>query len=97
MQAFVQTAIGRFEERELPAPRPAAGEAVVRVRRGDSARELAVDVPAFQQAVPHVSARPIAPGDARGIPNNDQQKINQPPEPAGPNLQDSPREPRANR
>ena len=74
-----------------------AGEAVVRVRRGDSARELAVDVPAFQQAVPHVSARPIAPGDARGIPNNDQQKINQPPEPAGPNLQDSPREPRANR
>lgn len=32
MRAFVQTEIGRFEERELPAPEPGPGEAVVRVR-----------------------------------------------------------------
>lgn len=32
MLAFVQTDIGRFEERELPAPVPGAGEAIVRVR-----------------------------------------------------------------
>ena len=32
MQAFVQTEIGRFEERELPAPEPGPGEVVLRVR-----------------------------------------------------------------
>jgi L-iditol 2-dehydrogenase len=32
MKAFVQTAIGRFEARELPVPRPGPGEVVVRVR-----------------------------------------------------------------
>lgn len=32
MRAFVQTAIGAFEERELPAPRPRRGEVVLRVR-----------------------------------------------------------------
>lgn len=32
MKAFVQTAIGRFESRQLPTPRPTAGEVVVRVR-----------------------------------------------------------------
>jgi L-iditol 2-dehydrogenase len=32
MRAFVQTEIGRFEERDLPVPEPAPGEAVVRVR-----------------------------------------------------------------
>jgi hypothetical protein len=74
-----------------------AGEAVLRVRRGDRVRDLAVDVPAFQRAVPHVSARPVAPSDAGGVPNNDSQKINQPPDPAGPSLQGTPREPRTNR
>jgi L-iditol 2-dehydrogenase len=32
MRAYVQTEIGRFEERDLPAPEPGPGEAVVRVR-----------------------------------------------------------------
>jgi L-iditol 2-dehydrogenase len=32
MRAFVQTEVGRFEERELPIPHPGRGEAVVRVR-----------------------------------------------------------------
>ncbi|HEY7111994.1 MAG TPA: alcohol dehydrogenase catalytic domain-containing protein [Thermoanaerobaculia bacterium] len=32
MKAYVQTALDRFEERELPRPRPAPGEAVLRVR-----------------------------------------------------------------
>lgn len=33
MRAFVQTEVGRFEERDLPEPSPAPGEIVVRVRR----------------------------------------------------------------
>jgi L-iditol 2-dehydrogenase len=33
MRAFVQSEVGRFEERELPAPSPARGEIVVRVSR----------------------------------------------------------------
>ncbi|MEO8431957.1 MAG: alcohol dehydrogenase catalytic domain-containing protein [Acidobacteriota bacterium] len=32
MRAFVQTAVGAFEDRELPVPRPGPGEVVVRVR-----------------------------------------------------------------
>lgn len=32
MKAFVQTAIGRYEERDLPTPRAGAGEVVLRVR-----------------------------------------------------------------
>ncbi len=32
MKAFVQTAIGRFEERDLETPRPAPGEVVLRMR-----------------------------------------------------------------
>ncbi len=32
MRAFVQTAIGEYEERDLPAPRAGAGEVVLRVR-----------------------------------------------------------------
>jgi L-iditol 2-dehydrogenase len=32
MRAFVQTAIGRYEEREIPAPRAGRGEVVLRVR-----------------------------------------------------------------
>src|SRR5438445_10098137 len=32
MKAFVQTAVGEFSERDLPVPRPARGEVVVRVR-----------------------------------------------------------------
>src|SRR5262249_17430733 len=31
MKAVVQTAIGRFEERDIPQPRPARGEVVLRV------------------------------------------------------------------
>jgi len=31
MRAFVQTEVGRFEERDLPAPEPGPGEALVRV------------------------------------------------------------------
>jgi L-iditol 2-dehydrogenase len=32
MRAFVQTEVGRFEERDLPSPEPGPGEALVRVR-----------------------------------------------------------------
>ena len=32
MKAFVQTAIGRFESRDIPAPQPKRGEVVLRVR-----------------------------------------------------------------
>jgi L-iditol 2-dehydrogenase len=32
MKAYVQTALDRFEERDLPVPRPAPGEVVLRVR-----------------------------------------------------------------
>jgi L-iditol 2-dehydrogenase len=33
MRAFVQSEVGRFEERDVPEPRPGPGEVVVRVRR----------------------------------------------------------------
>ena len=33
MRAFVQTEVGRFEQRDLPEPSPGPGEVVVRVRR----------------------------------------------------------------
>jgi len=74
-----------------------AGEMALQVRRGDRVRDLTVDVPTFQRAVPHVSARPVTPNDARGVPNSDKQKTNQPLEPAGSSLQGGQREPRANR
>src|SRR6266404_2904525 len=32
MKAFVQTAVGAYEEREIPAPRPGPGEVILRVR-----------------------------------------------------------------
>ncbi len=32
MRGFVQTAVGSYEDREIPRPRPAAGEVLVRVR-----------------------------------------------------------------
>src|SRR5512132_4119262 len=32
MRAFVQTAVGEYEERDLPAPRAGPGEIVLRVR-----------------------------------------------------------------
>lgn len=32
MKAFVQTALGKYEERDLPAPRPAPGEVILRMR-----------------------------------------------------------------
>ena len=31
LKAFVQTEVGRFEERDVPAPKPAAGEVVLKV------------------------------------------------------------------
>ena len=59
MRAFVQTAIDRFEERDLPAPRAGPGEVVLRVtaaltcgtdikllKRGHSAIGLPAEVPA---------------------------------------------------
>jgi len=74
-----------------------AGEVPVQVRRGDRVRDLTVDVPTFQRGVPHVSARPIAPGDARGELNNDKQITDQPLDSARPSQQNGPGEPRANR
>lgn len=32
MRAFVQTAVGKYEEQDLPVPRPAPGEVILRVR-----------------------------------------------------------------
>jgi len=74
-----------------------AGEVALQIRRGNRVRDLMVNVPTFQRAVPHVSARPVAPGDGRGVPNSDNQKTNQPLEPPGSSPQGVPREPRANR
>lgn len=52
MRAFVQTAIGQFEERDLPPPRAAAGEVVFRVR---AALTCGTDLKLLDRGHPRIS------------------------------------------
>jgi membrane-associated protease RseP (regulator of RpoE activity) len=80
-----------------------AGEATLQVRRGNGMRNLVVEVPTFERTARRVGVGPAAVGDqakkraASGVvvPTEEQQKT-QPLDPARPNLQGGPREPRAN-
>ena len=58
MRAFVQTAIGRFEERDLPPPRAGAGEVVLRVR---AALTCGTDLKLLERGHPRI-ALPITMG-----------------------------------
>jgi S1-C subfamily serine protease len=100
------TTRSQFEQAIAGLP---AGEVALQVRRGDRPRDLVVDVPTFVRPAPHVAARPVTPGnvDTTGqfkkpagagvvVPDQNQLKTDQPLDPARPNLQGGPREPRAN-
>jgi L-iditol 2-dehydrogenase len=58
MRAFVQTEIGRFEERDLPAPRAGPGEVVLRVR---AAVTCGTDVKLLERGHPRI-ALPVTMG-----------------------------------
>ncbi|HJW13291.1 MAG TPA: alcohol dehydrogenase catalytic domain-containing protein [Thermoanaerobaculia bacterium] len=58
MRAFVQTAIGEYEEREIPAPRAAPGEVVLRVR---AAVTCGTDVKLLTRGHPRI-ALPVTMG-----------------------------------
>lgn len=58
MKGFVQVAVGRFEERDLPVPRPGPGEVVLRVR---AALTCGTDVKLLARGHPRI-ALPVTMG-----------------------------------